>query len=67
MFGLINGTINSPTKAMLENAPTNVIYADKDLNIQYMNPASEKTLKTLDQYLPVRVDEIMGKSIDIFH
>ena len=67
MFGLINGTINSPTKAMLENAPTNVIYADKDLNIQYMNPASEKTLKTLDQYLPVRVDEILGKSVDIFH
>ena len=32
-----------------------------------MNPASEKTLKTLEQYLPVRVDELMGKSIDIFH
>jgi methyl-accepting chemotaxis protein len=67
MLGLLNRTSNSPAKAMLENAPTNVIYANKDLNIQYMNPASKKTLKTLEQYLPVRVDEIMEQSIDIFH
>ena len=67
MFGLLNGTPKSPTQAMLENAPTNVIYADKDLNIQYLNPASTKTLKTLEQYLPVKVEELVGKSVDIFH
>ena len=58
---------NAQVMSMMANSPTNVIYADKDLNVQYMNPASEKTLKTLEQYLPVRVDELLGKSIDIFH
>ncbi len=53
--------------SMMENAPTNVIYADTDLNIQYMNPASTKTLTTIEQYLPTQVDKIMGQSIDIFH
>jgi len=67
MLGLFNGAKKSPTQAMLENAPTNVIYADKDFNIQYMNPASTKTLKNLEQYLPVKVDEIIGRSVDIFH
>src|SRR5262249_10138871 len=54
-------------KAMLEGAPINVIYADRDLRIQYMNGASFRTLKTLEQYLPCRVEEIIGQPIDIFH
>jgi len=52
---------------MMENAPINVIYADKNFNIQYMNPASLKTLKSIEQYLPCKADDIIGKSIDIFH
>ena len=54
-------------KAMLESAPINVIFADRNLRVQYMNAASFNTLKTLEQYLPCRVDEIVGKPIDIFH
>jgi methyl-accepting chemotaxis protein len=54
-------------KSMMENAPFNILYCDCDLVLQYANPASIKTLKTLEQYLPVRVDELVGKSIDIFH
>lgn len=53
--------------SMMENAPINVIYCDRDFNITYMNPASIETLKTIEQYLPVRVDEVVGSSIDIFH
>ncbi|MFQ5506954.1 MAG: PAS domain-containing protein, partial [Planctomycetota bacterium] len=53
--------------AMLENAPINVLFADEDLVIQYVNPASNETLKTLQQYLPIPVDQIVGSSIDIFH
>ncbi|MFQ5716105.1 MAG: methyl-accepting chemotaxis protein, partial [Nitrospinales bacterium] len=53
--------------SMVENAPTNVVFADRSLNIQYMNPASIQTLKTLEQYLPVRAEEIVGQSVDIFH
>jgi len=66
MFSLLNGQ-KTPSQAMLENAPTNVIFADKDLIIKYMNPASSNTLKGLEQYLPIKVEEIIGKPIDIFH
>ncbi|MCH8156256.1 MAG: PAS domain-containing methyl-accepting chemotaxis protein [Nitrospinae bacterium] len=53
--------------SMMENAPVNIMYADLDLNIQYMNPASAKTLRTLEQYLPITVDKMVGHSIDVFH
>jgi methyl-accepting chemotaxis protein len=35
--------------------------------LTYMNEASKRTLKTLEKYLPDRVENLMGKSIDIFH
>jgi methyl-accepting chemotaxis protein len=53
--------------SMMENAPINVMCTDKDFKIQYMNPASTRTLKTLEQFLPVKVDQMIGQSIDIFH
>jgi methyl-accepting chemotaxis protein len=54
--------------SMMKNAPVNVIYADKNsFEITYINPASVKTLKTIEQYLPVSVDELMGQCIDVFH
>lgn len=55
------------TRAMAENSPINILLADVNLNITYANPASIKTLRTLQAYLPVRVEEIVGKSVDIFH
>ncbi|MFQ5450933.1 MAG: methyl-accepting chemotaxis protein [Nitrospinaceae bacterium] len=54
-------------QSMMENAPTNLILADKELTIQYLNPASVRTLKTIEQHLPVKVENIQGQSIDIFH
>ena len=54
-------------ESMLENAPTNVMFADRDLVIRYMNPASLKTLRTLEAHLPVKADEVVGSSLDIFH
>jgi methyl-accepting chemotaxis protein len=53
--------------SMMENAPFNILFADKDLILQYANPASVKTLKTLEQYLPVPVDKMVGQNIDVFH
>ena len=53
--------------SMMENAPVNVIFAGRDFNISYINPASVKTLKTIEQYLPCKVEALMGQSIDIFH
>ena len=52
---------------MMENAPSNIVFADRELIIQYMNPASLKTLKSLEQYLPVKPEAMIGQSIDIFH
>ena len=52
--------------AMVENSPVNVIMADRDLNITYMNPASRHTLESLQQYLPVPVDQMVGASVDVF-
>jgi len=53
--------------SMMENAPSNIIFADKDLNIQYLNPSSVTTLGPLEQYLPIKISELVGQSIDIFH
>ena len=52
---------------LVENNPGNMMAANEDLVIRYLNPASKQTLKSLEQYLPVRVDDIVGQSIDIFH
>jgi methyl-accepting chemotaxis protein len=53
--------------SMMENAPVNVMYADRELNLQYLNPSSINTLRTLEDVLPVKADDMVGRSIDIFH
>ena len=54
-------------QSMMENAPTNMMFADKNLVLRYMNPASTETLRSLEEHLPVKVDDIIGQSLDIFH
>jgi methyl-accepting chemotaxis protein len=54
-------------RSMVENAPVNLMCTDMDLRLQYMNTASRETLKKMEHLLPVKVDEMMGKPIDIFH
>jgi methyl-accepting chemotaxis protein len=53
--------------SMSENSPINIMFADRDLKIQYMNKASTNTLKRLEKHLPVAVSQIVGQSVDIFH
>lgn len=53
--------------AILENAPINIMLADNNGTIVYMNPASHKTLKTIESQLPVKVDDIVGNTYDVFH
>jgi len=52
---------------MIDNLATPVIMCDKEFNIIYLNEISKETLKKIEGYLPIRVDDILGKSIDIFH
>ncbi|MEO1528448.1 MAG: methyl-accepting chemotaxis protein [Planctomycetota bacterium] len=57
---------NALINAMMEHAPA-MIFADTDCIIRYMNPVAAKTLRTLEQHLPVRVDDMVGETIDVFH
>lgn len=52
---------------MVENATVRLIMADRDFKIVYMNPASIQALRKLEHLLPCRVDDILGKSVDVFH
>ena len=52
---------------MVDNAPINIMMADLDLNITFLNPASQKTLASIEHLLPCKASEILGKSVDIFH
>ncbi len=54
-------------QSMVDSLPINVILAGLDLKIQYMNPRSSKTLESLQQFLPIKVSEMVGQSIDAFH
>ncbi len=54
-------------RSMLEHAPTNVMYADSDGIIRYVNKASVATLKRIEHLLPIRADKIVGANIDVFH
>jgi len=49
----------SPAATMLANT--------SDLTISYMNPAAMNLFRTIEDFLPCRADELVGKCIDIFH
>lgn len=53
--------VNTRYASMTDNSPINTIYADTDLSIRYVNQASIDTLRTLEQYLPCKVDDIVGQ------
>ncbi len=53
---------------MVEHMPIGVMMCDTDnFEINYLNTFSVETLKTLEQHLPIKVDDMVGQSIDIFH
>jgi methyl-accepting chemotaxis protein len=53
--------------SMVEQAPANIMFADRELLVSYMNAASKKSLQLFQHLLPVKVDNLIGQSIDIFH
>ena len=53
--------------SILESVPINVMCADKEGVILYINRRSRETLKSIERVLPVKVDEIVGRSFDVFH
>lgn len=56
-------------KQMVDDMPTNVMTVDvkNDLKINYVNNTLVKTLRDLEAHIPLKADQLMGQSIDIFH
>jgi methyl-accepting chemotaxis protein len=54
-------------QSMMDNMPINVMMADLDFNIIYINPKSLETLKSIEKDLPIPINRILGNSIDVFH
>src|SRR5271166_3155171 len=52
---------------MMDKVPINLMRADTNFVILYLNAASKKTLSRIAHLLPCKVDEVVGSSIDIFH
>ncbi|MCJ2012509.1 methyl-accepting chemotaxis protein [Methylobacterium sp. J-076] len=54
---------------MIDDMPVAVMTADPKDNfkINYLNRTSTKTLGTIEQYLPIKASEMIGRSFDVFH
>ncbi|PIW29423.1 MAG: chemotaxis protein [Rhodospirillales bacterium CG15_BIG_FIL_POST_REV_8_21_14_020_66_15] len=52
----------------LEAVPAAIMICDlPDFRITYVNPRSRELLSQIEAHLPVKADDIVGQSIDIFH
>jgi len=56
-------------KQMVEDMPINIMTADaqNDFKINFINKTALGTLHLVQAHIPVAADQLMGKSIDIFH
>ncbi|MCE0482981.1 MAG: methyl-accepting chemotaxis protein [Methylacidiphilales bacterium] len=54
-------------QSMLDLCPLNIIYADLDLNIRYLNESSKLVLQSLASHLTVPVAEMIGQPLSLFH
>ncbi|MEP9379662.1 methyl-accepting chemotaxis protein [Aquabacter sp. CN5-332] len=53
---------------MVDEMPINVMTCTLgDFRIDYANKASLATLRRIERYLPIKIDQLVGSSIDIFH
>ncbi len=64
---LITESEMARVQSMMEQAPINVMMADLDFNVTYINPKSRETLKSIEKHVPISIDKILGSSIDVFH
>jgi len=53
---------------MVDNMPVAVMICDlRDFRVTYMNETSRATLTQIEHLLPIKVSEMIGTSIDVFH
>ena len=55
----------SQVLSMVQSAPSNIMVADRNLRISYMNPAMERTLRGLEPHLSVPVGELLGQPLEL--
>ncbi|QJW98247.1 methyl-accepting chemotaxis protein [Frigoriglobus tundricola] len=53
--------------SIVEQSPVAIMFADRELKIRYINAASLKALRTIAKLLPVKPEDVVGQSIDVFH
>jgi methyl-accepting chemotaxis protein len=54
-------------RQMIDSVPTNVVYAELDGVIRYANRAALASMRDLEQDSPIRADELIGSSLDVFY
>ena len=54
-------------QSVLDAIPANIMFCDRHLILRYINKSSRKTLLSLQPYLPLPVDQLIGKSIHLMH
>jgi len=54
-------------QSMMEQSPVSTMFADKSGIIRYGNAANLQMLRSLEKYLPVKADQVVGQSVDVFH
>ncbi len=51
-------------RGMLDSTPACIVFANRDLRIEYVNPAAKRTLKKLEGALGLPVSGLVGQSIE---
>jgi methyl-accepting chemotaxis protein len=62
-----DGDLNALLRSVIEASPNPTMFCDRDLVIRYANPAALKTFESLEAYLPMPANKIVGSSVDAFH
>ncbi len=52
---------------MLDQQSSSITYTDKNFKITYVNPSALNMLRKIESFLPVKVEQIVGQSMDMFH
>jgi methyl-accepting chemotaxis protein len=55
------------SQAMVESSPLPTMLADEDLTLRYMNPAAKRHFGLAQEYLPLAVDQMVGRSLKSIH
>ncbi|MCP5195765.1 MAG: cache domain-containing protein [Gammaproteobacteria bacterium] len=53
--------------SMVQSAPSNIMIADRNLQLRYMNPAMERTLRGLESHLPATVSQLIGQPLEMLY